>query len=215
MSHKVELLKRALENQVLKFGEFTLKSGRKSPYFFNSGLFTTGADLNALGAAYAKAIVDMGVEFDVLFGPAYKGIPLGAVTAAKLYELTGKNYGFCYNRKEAKSHGEGGNLVGADVTNKRVIILDDVITAGTAIREAISFLTPKNVKLSGIVLLLDRQERLKPEVNESTITKLVAELQVPITSILTLDDIVEFTKNELSAQENQAMDAYRAKYQAK
>ncbi|CAA22187.1 Orotate phosphoribosyltransferase [Schizosaccharomyces pombe] len=215
MSYKLELLRRALEHNVLKFGTFTLKSGRKSPYFFNSGNFTHGADLCALAEAYAETIIAMNVDFDVIFGPAYKGISLAAITAVKLYEKTGKSYGFAYNRKEAKSHGEGGNLVGAEMEGKKVLLLDDVITAGTAIREAISFLEPKHVKLAGIVLLLDRQERLDPEVNESTIGRLKKELNLPVSSILTLDDIVDFTKSDLTAAESKAMDAYRQQYQAK
>ncbi|EPY49330.1 orotate phosphoribosyltransferase Ura5 [Schizosaccharomyces cryophilus OY26] len=215
MSYKSDLLHRAIENKVLKFGTFTLKSGRQSPYFFNSGNFTHGADLSALGNSYAETIISMNVDFDVLFGPAYKGISLAAVTAAKLYEKTGKSCGFAYNRKEAKSHGEGGNLVGAEMEGKRVLLLDDVITAGTAIREAISFLEPKHVQLAGIVLLLDRQERVEAAVNESTIGKLKKEYSVPISSILTLDDIVEFTRSELSTTESDAMDAYRTQYQAK
>ena len=148
----------ALERQVLRFGEFTLKSGRKSPYFFNAGLFNSGAALAALGRFYAQAVVDSGIRFDLLFGPAYKGIPLATVTAAALAEHHGRDLPYCFNRKEAKDHGEGGQLVGAPLKG-RVLIVDDVITAGTAVREAVAIIRAAGAEPVGLVIALDRQER--------------------------------------------------------
>ena len=153
-----EFLEFALERQVLRFGEFTLKSGRKSPYFFNAGLFNSGAALAALGRFYAQAVVDSGIRFDMLFGPAYKGIPLATVTAAALAERHGRDLPFCFNRKEAKDHGEGGALVGAPLRGD-VLIVDDVITAGTAVREAVSIIRAAGARPVGLVIALDRQER--------------------------------------------------------
>jgi len=148
----------ALERGALRFGEFTLKSGRKSPYFFNAGLFNSGAALAALGRFYAQAVVDSGIGFDMLFGPAYKGIPLATVAAAALAEHHGRDLPYCFNRKETKDHGEGGNLVGAPLKG-RVLIVDDVITAGTAVREAVSIIRAAGAVPVGLVIALDRQER--------------------------------------------------------
>ena len=148
----------ALERGVLRFGEFTLKSGRKSPYFFNAGLFNSGAALAALGRFNAQAVVDSGIGFDMLFGPAYKGIPLATVAAAALAEQHGRDLPYCFNRKEAKDHGEGGQLVGAPLKG-RVLIVDDVITAGTAVREAVSIIRAAGAAPAGLVIALDRQER--------------------------------------------------------
>ena len=153
-----EFLDFALERQVLRFGEFTLKSGRKSPYFFNAGLFNSGAALAALGRFYARAVVDSGIRFDMLFGPAYKGIPLATVTAAALAEHHARDLPYCFNRKEAKDHGEGGQLVGAPLKG-RVLIVDDVITAGTAVREAVAIIRAAGAEPVGLVIALDRQER--------------------------------------------------------
>ncbi|HSC46489.1 MAG TPA: orotate phosphoribosyltransferase [Gammaproteobacteria bacterium] len=153
-----EFLDFALERQVLRFGEFTLKSGRKSPYFFNAGLFNSGAALAALGRFYAQAVVGSGIRFDLLFGPAYKGIPLATVTAAALAEHHGRDLPYCFNRKEAKDHGEGGQLVGAPLKG-RVLIVDDVITAGTAVREAVAIIRAAGAEPVGLVIALDRQER--------------------------------------------------------
>ena len=153
-----EFLNFAIDNNVLSFGEYTLKSGRLSPYFFNFGLFRTGSALARLGDYYAQAIVDSGVNFNMLFGPAYKGIPLVSVVAATLYEKHGIDYPYAYNRKEAKDHGEGGNIVGAPLEG-RVLVVDDVISAGTACREAADFVQAAGATLAGIAISLDRQER--------------------------------------------------------
>lgn len=141
----------ALSKQVLKFGEFTLKSGRKSPYFFNAGLFNTGRDLALLGRFYAEALVDSGIEFDLLFGPAYKGIPIATTTAVALAEHHDRDLPYCFNRKEAKTHGEGGNLVGSPLQG-RVMLVDDVITAGTAIRESMEIIQPSGAQLAGVLI---------------------------------------------------------------
>ncbi|PWQ94578.1 orotate phosphoribosyltransferase [Leucothrix arctica] len=153
-----EFLNFAIDNNVLSFGEFTLKSGRLSPYFFNFGLFQTGSALARLGDYYAQAIVDSGLKFDMLFGPAYKGIPLVSVVAATLYEKHGIDLPYAYNRKEAKAHGEGGTIVGAPLQG-RVLIVDDVISAGTACREAADIVAANGAELAGIAISLDRQER--------------------------------------------------------
>ena len=147
----------ALSKQVLKFGEFTLKSGRKSPYFFNAGLFNTGRDLALLGRFYAEALVDSGIEFDLLFGPAYKGIPIATTTAVALAEHHDLDLPYCFNRKEAKDHGEGGNLVGSALQG-RVMLVDDVITAGTAIRESMEIIQANGATLAGVLISLDRQD---------------------------------------------------------
>ena len=156
--YQTEFLKFAIDNNVLSFGDYTLKSGRLSPYFFNFGLFQTGSALAKLGDYYAQAIVDSGLKFDMLFGPAYKGIPLVSVVAATLYEKHGIDYPYAYNRKEAKDHGEGGNIVGAPLEG-RVLVVDDVISAGTACREAAEFVQSAGATLAGIAISLDRQER--------------------------------------------------------
>merc|ERR1711865_965042 len=149
----------ALKKEVLRFGEFTLKSGRSSPYFFNAGLFNTGSSQAKLCSAYAARIVGSKMEFDVIFGPAYKGIPLAAGVAAALYTEYGLDYGYAYNRKEVKDHGEGGCLVGADIAGKKCLLIDDVISAGTAIREAKDILDKGKAALAGVVVALDRQEK--------------------------------------------------------
>ncbi len=158
MSYQTEFIELARRCDVLKFGEFTLKSGRISPYFFNAGAFSSGRTLADLGRCYAQCIVDSGVHFDVLLGPAYKGIPLAAATAVALADHHGLDVPFAYNRKEAKNHGEGGMLVGAPLRG-RVLVIDDVITAGTAVREVISMITDAGADLAGVVIGLDRQER--------------------------------------------------------
>ena len=157
-SYQKQFIEFALEAQVLRFGEFTLKSGRTSPYFFNAGLFNTGEHLARLGEFYAQAIVDSGIGFDVLVGPAYKGIPLAATTAVALYEDYQRNVTYSFNRKEAMSHGEGGNIVGAELKD-RILIIDDVITAGTAIRESMDIIAAHPASPSGVVVALDRQEK--------------------------------------------------------
>ena len=179
----------ALEKQVLKFGEFTLKSGRKSPYFFNAGLFNTGRDLAKLGRFYAAALMNSGVDFDVLFGPAYKGIPIATTTAVALADHHDLDVPYCFNRKEAKTHGEGGNLVGAPLKG-RIMLVDDVITAGTAIRESMAIIEAKQATLAGVLIALDRQERGKGEL--SAIQEVERDYACKVTSIISLADLVSY-----------------------
>lgn len=192
-NYKNDFLDLAIELEVLRFGEFTLKSGRVSPYFFNAGLFRTGKAMAALGRYYAQAIVDADIDFDVIFGPAYKGIPLAAVTAAALYEHHGIDVGWAYNRKEKKDHGEGGQLVGAELSGQ-VLIIDDVITAGTAIREAAAIINHEGATLGGIVIALDRQEKGQGEL--SAVDEVRQNLDVDIISIATLADLMDYIKQD-------------------
>ena len=189
-----DFIQLALNHQVLCFGEFTLKSGRQSPYFFNAGRFHTGAALAALGQAYAEAIIASGVEFDVIFGPAYKGIPLGAVTAVALAQK-GVDKPFCYNRKEAKDHGEGGTLVGAPLVGK-VLIIDDVITAGTAVREVMQIIQAHDAESAGVVIGLNRQEKASEDTDLSAIQQVEQEYGVPVISIVQLDHIISYLEEQ-------------------
>lgn len=208
--YKREFIQFALDNGVLKFGEFTLKSGRVSPYFFNAGLFNTGAQLAELGRFYAAAIVDSKIEFDVLFGPAYKGIPLATTAAVALSEKHDINIPYCFNRKEAKDHGEGGNLVGAGLDG-RVMIIDDVITAGTAIREAMDIINANGAKAAGVVIALDRQERGKGE--QSAIQEVESNFGMAVASIITLADLLQFLEGNSEMDKNrEAVEAYRSQY---
>ncbi len=208
--YKREFIQFALDNGVLKFGEFTLKSGRVSPYFFNAGLFNTGAQLAQLGRFYAAAIVESKIEFDVLFGPAYKGIPLATTTAVALFEHHNINTPYCFNRKEAKEHGEGGNLVGAPLDG-RVLIIDDVITAGTAIREAMDIIAANGAKAAGVVIALDRQERGKGE--QSAIQEVEANFGMAVANIITLADLLQFLEGNSDMDKNrEAVEAYRKQY---
>lgn len=186
--YKQDFIELALQVGVLRFGQFKLKSGRNSPYFFNSGLFNTGYAAAKLGRTYAAAVVESGIAFDMLFGPAYKGIPLVALTAAALAEHYGRDLPFCFNRKEVKDHGEGGAIVGAPVSG-RVLILDDVITAGTAIRETIALIHQAGGQAGGVVLALDRQERGNGDL--SAIQEVEQNFGIPVASIIRLDDLVE------------------------
>lgn len=188
-AYQTEFIELARANDVLKFGEFTLKSGRISPYFFNAGAFATGAALAALGRCYAQRIVESAVEFDVLLGPAYKGIPLAAATAIALADQHGRPTPFAYNRKEAKDHGEGGLLVGAPVTG-RVLVIDDVITAGTAVREVIGMLDTAGAELAGVIIGLDRQERGAGEL--SAIQEVEDTYGVPVLSIIGMGHIIDY-----------------------
>ncbi|MCS5710055.1 orotate phosphoribosyltransferase [Candidatus Berkiella aquae] len=183
----------ALEHNALRFGDFTLKSGRKSPYFFNAGQFNTGDSLKVLGECYAAAIMQSSLEFDVLFGPAYKGIPLATATAIGLNEQFQRNVPYCFNRKEAKDHGEGGLIVGAPLQG-RALIIDDVVTAGTAIRESLQIIQGANATVAGIIVALDRQE--KGQTEQSAIQEIESSLQVSVVSIITLTHIMEFIENE-------------------
>ena len=187
-AYKKEFIDLALELGVLRFGEFTLKSGRVSPYFFNAGLFNTGYAAARIGRFYAAAIAASEVGFDVLFGPAYKGIPLVALTAAALAERHDVDVPWCYNRKEEKAHGEGGSIVGATPSG-RVLIVDDVITAGTAVREAHDIITSNGADVAGLAISLDRQERGQGSL--SAVQELKSSLGIPVISIIQLDDLIE------------------------
>lgn len=192
-TYQEEFIQLALNCGALKFGEFTLKSGRVSPYFFNAGLFHTGAALRDLGRFYAAALMDAGVGFDMLFGPAYKGIPLAASTAVALANEYSSDVPWCYNRKEAKDHGEGGTLVGAPLEG-RVVIIDDVITAGTAVREVLSMLEAANATPAAILIGLNRQERGQGE--RSAIDELQQATGVPVISIISLEHILAYLKQQ-------------------
>lgn len=192
-SYQKQFIQLALKCQALKFGEFTLKSGRKSPYFFNAGQFQSGAALAALGRYYGQALHNSGVEFDMLFGPAYKGIPLAASTAVALSDEYDRDVPYCFNRKEAKAHGEGGTLVGAPLRG-RVVIIDDVITAGTAIREVLQLIASAGAAPAAILIGLDRQEKGQGE--RSAIQEIQDETGIPVISIVRLEDIMFFLQSE-------------------
>jgi orotate phosphoribosyltransferase len=209
-AYKKDFLDLALELGVLRFGEFTLKSGRKSPYFFNAGLFNTGKALDKLGSYYARAIVDSGQLFDMLFGPAYKGIPLAALTAAALYREHGIDIPYAFNRKETKAHGEGGNLVGAPLQG-RVLIIDDVITAGTAIRESVDIIRAAGATAAGVAIALDRQERGQGTL--SAVQEAEADLGLAVTRIVGLTDLIGYLENDTDRDEHlKAVRAYRESY---
>ena len=188
-----EFIQLAIEHQALCFGEFTLKSGRVSPYFFNAGKFQTGAALASLGKFYAAAIASAGVAFDVVFGPAYKGIPLAAATAVALSEQHGKDYPYCFNRKEVKDHGEGGLLVGAPLVGK-ILIVDDVMTAGTAVREVMSLIESEGAKPAAVLIGLDRQEKGKGDL--SAIQEVERDYAIPVVSIVQLDNIISYLEEQ-------------------
>ena len=205
-----EFIDFAISAGVLRFGEFTLKSGRNSPYFFNAGLFNTGEHLARLGRCYAQAISDSQIDFDVLFGPAYKGIPLAAATSIALADHHQHNVPWCFNRKEAKNHGEGGNLVGAGLSGK-ILVIDDVITAGTAIRESVDIISQAGATLSGVVIALDRQERGRDE--RSAIQEVEETLGIKVTSIVTLADLLDYLRDKPGhATELQNIEHYREQY---
>ncbi|WP_010445069.1 orotate phosphoribosyltransferase [Vibrio rotiferianus] len=209
-AYQREFIEFALEKEVLKFGEFTLKSGRKSPYFFNAGLFNTGRDLARLGRFYAAALADSGIEFDVLFGPAYKGIPIATTTAVALADHHDIDTPYCFNRKEAKDHGEGGNLVGSALEG-RIMLVDDVITAGTAIRESMEIIQANGADLAGVLVAIDRQEKGKGEL--SAIQEVERDFGCAIISIVSLTDLVTFLEEKGTDKEQlEAVKAYRAEY---
>ena len=200
----------AIARGVLKFGEFTLKSGRKSPYFFNAGLFNRGGDLARLGRYYADALTDAGIDFDVLFGPAYKGIPIATTTAVALADHHDMDVPYCFNRKEAKAHGEGGNLVGSPLEGK-VMLVDDVITAGTAIRESMTLIAANNASLAGVLIALDRQERGTGEL--SAIQEVERDYNTKVVSIVSLADVVTYLKSAGGYDEAiSAIETYRENY---
>ena len=200
----------AIQREALKFGEFTLKSGRISPYFFNAGFFNQGEDLAILGNCYAQTLVDNSADFDMLFGPAYKGIPLAAATAIALANNHKINVPICFNRKEAKTHGEGGNLVGAPLQGK-VMIVDDVITAGTAIRESIEIIKNAGAEPAGVLIALDRQEKGKTEL--SAIQEVERDYGLPVYAIISLADLQGYLASQPKlAQFSDSVSDYREKY---
>ena len=211
--YQEEFLQVSLQDKILRFGEFTLNSGRVSPYFFNAGLFNTGSQLAAISKAYAQTIVNAKLEFDILFGPAYKGIPLTVSTIQTLQLSHGISKSYAFNRKVAKDHGEGGNIVGESMKGKQVLIIDDVITSGKAIREAIALIQKEGGEVVGVVVALDRMERTTGGREEaSALQQLRQDANVPCFAIITLDDIIEFTSKEMGQEQVQAMQKYRQKY---
>ncbi len=208
--YRDDFIRFALARGVLRFGEFVLKSGRKSPYFFNSGLFNTGAALHRLGGFYARALEDSGLAYDMIFGPAYKGIPLVSALGIALDELAGCDVPYAFNRKEAKDHGEGGMIVGAPLSG-RVLIVDDVISAGTSVRESIGIIRAAGAEPAGVLIALDRQERGQGAI--SAIQEVEAAFGIPVVSIVKLDDLLRFLeRDEALACHLPAVRAYRDRY---
>ena len=209
-TYQHEFIDFAIGAGVLRFGEFPLKSGRTSPYFFNAGLFNTGEHLARLGRFYASAIADSGIAFDVLFGPAYKGIPLAAAASIALADHHDRNIPWCFNRKEAKDHGEGGNLVGAGLEGN-ILVIDDVITAGTAIRESVDIIRAAGATLAGVVIALDRQERGTGQ--QSAIQEIEANYGITVASIIKLADLLDYLREQPGQDEAVArIEAYRETY---
>ena len=209
-AYKKQFIEFALAKKVLRFGEFTLKSGRTSPYFFNAGLFSTGADLARLGQFYAQALTHSHIDYDLLFGPAYKGIPIATATAVALADHHGIDIPYCFNRKEAKTHGEGGNLVGAELAGK-VMLVDDVITAGTAIRESMEIIKAQNAELSGVLIALDRQEKGQGEL--SAIQEVERDFGTHVIAIVTLADLISYLQDQPSMADSLArIKAYQKEY---
>ena len=205
-----EFIEFALEKEVLKFGEFTLKSGRTSPYFFNAGLFNSGRDLSRLGRFYAAALVDSGIDYDVVFGPAYKGIPIATTTVVALCDHHDIDAPYCFNRKEKKDHGEGGSLVGSPLQG-RIVLVDDVITAGTAIRESMDIIQAHEAQLAGVLIALDRQEKGQGEL--SAIQEVERDYGCTVKSIVTLGDLITYLQDKpemLAHLEN--VSSYRQRY---
>ena len=203
-----QFLDYCIQRGVLRFGEFTLKSGRVSPYFFNAGLFNTGADLSALGGFYAQAIQHAQVKFDVLFGPAYKGIPLAAITASSLFQTFAVDKPYAFDRKEKKDHGEGGQIVGAEIKGD-ILIIDDVITAGTAIRQSMQLIDSLGAKVTAVTIALDRQE--KGQGNKSAIQEL-SEQGLQVVPIIQLKDIMSYLQQSGQQSQLAAVSAYREQY---
>ena len=208
--YQKEFIDFALNTGVLRFGEFTLKSGRISPYFFNAGLFNTGRSLAQLGKYYAETIASSGIEFDVLYGPAYKGIPLAAVTAAALAEYHDMDVPYAFNRKEAKDHGEGGIIVGHELTGN-VLIIDDVISAGTSVRESMDIIAAQKAAPAGVVIALDRQEKGKGDL--SAIQEVERDYDIPVAAIVRLENLIEYLQDDDSNAESLEMiQKYREQY---
>ncbi len=207
--YRAEFVEFAVASQVLCFGEFKTKAGRLSPYFFNAGLFNDGEKLKRLGEFYAKAIVDSGIAFDVMFGPAYKGIPLAASIVIALAGM-GRNVPFAFNRKEAKDHGEGGTVVGAPLQG-RVLIVDDVISAGTSVRESVDLIRASGATPAGVVIALDRMERGQGD--KSAVQEVREQYDIPVVAVVTLDNLVEFLERDANRRtELQAVANYRENY---
>jgi orotate phosphoribosyltransferase len=210
LAYQSEFIDLCVRLGVLRFGSFTLKSGRESPYFFNAGLFSSGAAIAAVGRAYAAAVTASGLEFDMLFGPAYKGIPLATIAAAALAELAGRDLPFAFNRKEIKDHGEGGNIVGGPL-NGRVLIVDDVITAGTAIRESIDRIQAAGAHPAGVLLALDRQER-GPRGSLSAVQEVSDQYGIPVVAVVNLADLMQHVSRLGRKDDLARMQAYRERY---
>lgn len=215
LPYQEQFIEFALKTGVLRFGEFTLKSGRTSPYFFNTGLFNSGATMCQFSRFFACSIENSDLDFDVLFGPAYKGITLACATAMALSDATGKEVPFAFNRKEKKDHGEGGSMIGAELMGD-IAIIDDVITAGTAIRESFEMITAAGAKPSAVFLALDRQELGQKDgepTETSAIQQVEAEFGIPVVAIATLTDLIEYLKDQVDQQQNlDRMRAYREQY---
>jgi len=210
LAYQREFIDLCVRQGVLRFGSFTLKSGRESPYFFNAGLFNTGAAIAAVGRAYAAAIAGSDLEFDMLFGPAYKGIPLVTATAAALAEHAGRDLPFAFNRKEAKEHGEGGNIIGSPLQGA-VLIVDDVITAGTAIRESIDIIRAAGARPAGVLLALDRQERA-PQGRLSAVQEVREQFAIPVVTVVNLGDLMQHLSALGHRDDLSRMQAYRERY---
>lgn len=210
--YQLEFIEFAISKQVLRFGEFTLKSGRVSPYFFNSGLFNDGNSLTQLGQFYAAAVEDAGIDFDMIYGPAYKGIPLASTMAVAFAEHYGKNYPFCFNRKEVKDHGEGGITFGAEIAGK-VLIIDDVISAGTSVRESIDIINKQGGSTAGVVVAVDRQEKGQGE--QSAIQEVEQAHGIKVISIISLNNIIQYLEERGELQPHlEAIQAYKVRYGA-
>ncbi len=208
-SYQKDFVDFMLEIGALKFGEFTLKSGRISPYFFNAGAFNTGEHLSRLGKFYAQAIQESNLEFDVLFGPAYKGIPLATATAMVLNDSFNQNVPYSFNRKEAKTHGEGGDIVGHPLTGN-ILIIDDVITAGTAIREAMDIIKANGATAKGVIVAVDRQEKGKGE--QSAIQEVEQNFNIQVLSIINLSHLVDYLKQGNDQTLIERIESYRNQY---
>jgi len=215
MKNSSEFIQFAVEHGVLQFGQFTLKSGRVSPYFFNAGMFNDGAALDQLSSYYVQAIVDSKLNFDMLFGPAYKGIPLVAAVAVALSRDHGKNYPYAFNRKEVKKYADGGQIVGAPLTGK-VLIIDDVITAGTAINEAANILVQTNGQVAGVVIAFDRQERGQQDERAlSAVEQVESDLKVPVISVANATGLIDYAEsNNMYTEHLSKLKSYLNKYQS-